>query len=122
MNDPVEMLISAGAIPVSPFGPASRYADVALGRYEFPGDDAGDKISVTYVLRRFIPQARDIPIAARHRVVAGERVDILAANYLGEAQLNWRVADANLATDMLDLTATPGTRIAIPMPPGAAGA
>lgn len=119
MNDPVQMLINAGAIPTSPFGPSSRYVGVPIARYTFPGGDP--ESSVAYVLRRFVPQGRDIPLATRHVVRAGDRVDVIAANYLGDALLNWRVADANLATDMLELTATPGLRIAIPLPPGAGG-
>ena len=122
MNDPVQMLISAGAIPTSPFGPTSRYANVALASYSFPAADARDETGVAYVLRRFVPQARDIPLATRHLVRSGDRSDTLAAIYLGVAHLNWRIADANLATDMLELTATPGARIAIPVPPGAGGA
>jgi hypothetical protein len=117
MNDPVQMLIAAGAIPASPFGPSSRYAKVAIGRYQVSHDE-----SVPYVLRRFVPQGRDIPLATRHLVHAGDRVDLIAAHYLGDAELHWRIADANLATDVLDLTANPGQRLAIPLPPGAAGA
>ena len=122
MNDPVQMLLNAGAIPTSPFGPTSRYAGVALGRYTFPGADSGDETSVAYVLRRFVPQGRDIPLATRHLVRAGDRADNIAANYLGVPHLYWRIADANLATDMLELTVTPGMHLAIPLPPGTAGA
>lgn len=121
MNDPVQMLINAGAIPASPFGPSSRYANVAVARYSFPDDGSGEDTSVAYVLRRFVPQGRDIPIATHHTVLAGDRIDLLAASYLGDVELHWRFADANLATDMLALTATPGQRIAIPLPPGTAG-
>lgn len=121
MTDPVQMLINAGAIPTSPFGPSSRYANVAVS-YSFPDDGSGEDTSVAYVLRRFVPQARDIPLATHHLVRAGDRIDLLAASYLGDVELHWRVADANLATDMLQLTATPGQRIAIPLPPGTAGA
>jgi len=114
MNDPVQMLISAGAIPASPFGPSSRYANVAISLYSVATDDA----PVAYVLRRFVPQTRDIPVAARHTVLAGDRVDLLAHHYLGDVELTWRVADANAATDLLELTSTPGMRIVIPQPPG----
>lgn len=114
MNDPVQLLISSGAIPTSPFGPSSRYANVAVGQYSVAGDDA----PVAYVLRRFVPQMRDIPLATRHTVHAGDRVDLLAHLYLGDVELTWRIADANAAADMFDLTATPGLRIAIPLPPG----
>jgi hypothetical protein len=117
MNDPVQILIDAGAIPVSPFGPSSRYANVAIARYQVSADE-----SRPYVLRRFVPQARDIALATRHLVLAGDRIDMIAAHYLGDAELHWRVADANLATDWLELTAAAGARLAIPLPPGTAGA
>jgi hypothetical protein len=117
MNDPVQMLIDAGAIPTSPFGPSSRYAKVAIGRYQVCITEY-----VPYVLRRFVPQAREIPLMTHHLVRAGDRIDVIAGHYLGDAEVNWRVADANLATDMLDATATVGVRLAIPLPPGVAGA
>jgi hypothetical protein len=116
MNDPVQLLIDGGAIPVSPFGPTSRYANVSLGLYQVSAEE-----SVRFVLRRFVPQARDIPLATRHLVRAGERIDVIAGYYLGDAELHWRVADANLATDMLELTSIVGVRIAIPLPPGTSG-
>jgi hypothetical protein len=118
MTDPVQSLIDAGAIPTTPFGPSSRYANVAIGRYQVSAGDDG----VAYVLRRFVPQARDIPLATQHIVRAGDRIDLLAAHYLADVELYWRVADANAVTNVLELTATPGQRIAIPLPPGAAGA
>ena len=113
MNDPVQMLIDAGAIPATPFGPSSRYGKVAIGRYQVSSEE-----SVPYVLRRFVPQVRDIPLVTYHLVRAGDRLDVIAGHYLGDAELHWRVADANRATDMLELTATAGLRIAIPTPPG----
>lgn len=119
MTDPVQMLINAGAIPDSPFGPSSRYAGVSVARYTFPGGAAED--AVTYVLRRFIPQARDIPLSTRYAVRANDRGDLIAYAYLGDVELNWRIADANLAKDLVSFTSTPGERLVIPLPPGAAG-
>lgn len=113
MSDPVQMLIDAGAIPATPFSASSRYANVALGQYRL----AAGEPPVAYVLRRFVPQARDIPVAAVHTIREGDRIDLLAGHYLGDVELTWRVADANAATDMLALTATPGVRIVIPSPP-----
>jgi hypothetical protein len=109
-TDPVQLLIEAGAIPASPFAANSRYRGVALSRYGDPG--------VPYVLRRFIPQRRDIAIAAEHIVQAGERPDLLAARSFGDAELYWRIADANAVTDPAALTETLGARVAIPQPPG----
>jgi hypothetical protein len=113
-TDPVQLLIEAGAIPSSPFAANSRYYNIVLGRYARDANDPG----ITYVLRRFIPQQRDIPTAAEHIVHGGERPDMLAAQTLGDPELYWRVADANAVTDPFELTDTLGARIAIPFPPG----
>lgn len=109
-TDPIQLLIDAGAIPSSPFAPPSRYAGVALARYAPGPGDPG----VPYVLRRFIPQRRDIALAALHVVSAGERPDTLAARVFGDPGLYWRIADANAVTDPFELTDTLGARIAVP--------
>ena len=113
-TDPVQLLIEAGAIPANPFGPNSRYYTVPFGRYVRDANDPG----VAYVLRRFIPQQRDIAIAAEHIVQSGERYDLLAAQQLGDPELYWRIADGNAVIDPFELVDTPGARIAIPRPPG----
>jgi hypothetical protein len=113
-TDPVQLLIEAGAIPSNPFGPNSRYYGVPMGRYVRGVGDPG----VTYVLRRFIAQRRDIAIATEHIVKSGERPELLAALALGDPELYWRVADANAVTDPFELTDTIGRRLAVPLPPG----
>jgi hypothetical protein len=118
MTDPVQLLIDAGAIPASPFGPSSRYAGVAIVRYQASLADPG----VAYLRRRFAPRLRDIATASVHVVHSGDRIDLLAARYFGDVELHWRIADANAATDMLTLTATPGVRVTIPLPAGVGGA
>ncbi len=113
-TDPVQLLIDAGAIPSNPFGQSSRYYNVPLGRHVSSPGDPG----VAYVLRRFIPQRRDIAIAAEHIVRSGQRPELLAAQTLGDAELYWRLADANAVTDPFELTDMLGQRVAIPLPPG----
>ena len=113
-TDPVQALIDAGAIPTSPFGSNSRYHGIAFGLYRRATGDPG----IAYVLRRFIPQRRDIAVAFEHIVHGGERPDLLAAQTFGDAELYWRIADANLVTDPFELTDTLGARVAIPAPPG----
>ena len=111
--DPVQLLIDAGAIPSNPFGPASRYLNVSIGRYvKSPGEPG-----VNYVLRRFIPQQRDISIVAHHLVHDGERPELVAAQLLGDPEFYWRLADANVVTDPFELNKV-GRHIAIPGPPG----
>jgi hypothetical protein len=118
MTDPIKLLIDAGAIPASPFGPASRYAGVEIVRYHVDAADPG----VAIVRRRFAPRLRDMITASLHTVHSGDRIDLLAARYFGDVELHWRIADANAASDMLALTATPGARVKIPFPAGAGGA
>jgi hypothetical protein len=113
-SDPVQLLIDAGAIPKTPFAPDSRYSGVAIGRYVRGPNDPG----VVYLLRRFIPQMRDIPIFGEHLVKSGERPDGLAAQAYADAELYWRIADGNAVIDPFALTDTMGGRIKIPFPPG----
>jgi hypothetical protein len=113
-TDPVQALIDAGAIPTSPFAPVSRYYGVAFGLYQRHAGDPG----IAYVLRRFIPQQRDIAVALEHIVKSGERPDLLAAEVFGDAELYWRIADANVMIDPFELTDTLGARVLIPTVPG----
>jgi len=113
-TDPVQLLIDAGAIPATSFAPNSRYYGVPIARFITAGDDTG----VPYVLRRFIPQRRDIPIAFEHVVQSGERPDTLASAMLGDPELYWRVCDANAVIDPFELTDTLGKHVGIPLPPG----
>jgi hypothetical protein len=113
-TDPVQLLINAGAIPASPFAESSRYHGVPLALY---ASSAG-AVGVPYVLRRFIPQRRDIAVAAETVVESMERPDTLAARTLGDPELYWRLADANVVIDPFELTDTLGARVVIPFPPG----
>jgi len=114
MNDPVQLLIDAGAIPSTPFIAQSRYSGVALAVLQRRPDEPGQ----AYVKRRFIPSPSTLAIAARHAVVAGDRPDLLGAKYLGDPLLYWRIADANAVVDPNELTDTLGRRVAIALPPG----
>lgn len=114
MTDPVQLLIDAGAIPSTPFVPQSRYYGVALGVLQRRPEDPRQ----VYVKRRFIPALSSIAIAIRHAVQSSERPDLLAAKYLGDPLLYWRIADANAVVDPNELTDTLGRRVDIPNPPG----
>ena len=111
-QDPVQMLIDAGAIPTTPFDAVSRYRGTPLMLLP----QAGGAPAVPYVGRRFIPQVRDIAVAARVGITSGDRPDLLAQRTLDEPLLYWRIADANAVTDPFELTDTPGARVAIPTP------
>lgn len=109
-TDPIQALIDAGAIPSEPFGPDSRYAGVSLAVYRRKLEDEGKP----FVRRRFIPQRGEAPTLLEHIVRSGDRPDLLAAQAFGNAELYWRIADANAVTDPLELTDEVGERVVIP--------
>jgi hypothetical protein len=111
-TDPIQALIDAGAIPSEPFAPDSRYSGVPLGIYKRKPEDEG----TPFVRRRFIAQRRDTATLAEHVVRSGDRPDLLAAQAFGNAELYWRIADANAVTDPLELTEELGALVAIPGP------
>ena len=73
-------------------------------------------------MRRFVPQPERFQLLQEHTVVQGERLDNLAAQYLGDPTLFWRLCDANRAMRPWELTATVGRRLRVTMPDGITGA
>jgi hypothetical protein len=95
------------------FDPASRYADVETATLA-GADGAPD---VVYKRRRFIPAPGDGATVAEHRVSEGERLDTVAALYLGDPTQFWRICDANLALHPRELEEVGrALRIALPGP------
>lgn len=94
----------------------SRYYNIALKKYE-----AQDGRSVAYLARRFVPPAERFNTILEHVVAEGERLDQIAAQYLGDPEQFWRIADANGAIQPDDLTQPPGRRIRITLPEGIPG-
>jgi hypothetical protein len=103
------------ALPISPFGPTSRYAGLEIAKIVVDGE------TLSYVRRRIVPLPERLAIIGEHTVMQGERLDHISARYLGDPELFWRVADANRATRPEDLTETPGRRLAISLPEGVPG-
>lgn len=50
---------------------------------------------VRFVHRRFLPELDQHLLVAQHEVAPGERLDLLAARYLGDPTQYWRLCDAN---------------------------
>ncbi len=93
------------------FPVTSRYAAVATSLYI-----AADGSVKPYLLRRFVPPSQAMVIVAEHLVVRGDRLDNIAARYLGDPDQFWRLCDANDAMQPTELTAVIGRRIKIPFP------
>jgi hypothetical protein len=113
----LQQLFAAGAIPQQQFDRDSRYYGLPL----LATTDARGE-PVQYVSRRFIPAPQQMAVLQRYRVQQGDRIDVLAAALIGTPLSYWQICDANLAVDPTDVTAQPGTFIAIMLPPGVPGA
>lgn len=98
------------------FDPTSRYHAIENAEWVITEPD-GTLRRVVYKKRRFLPPPESATIVLEHRVVEGDRVDNLAARYLGQPLQFWRVCDANLIQKPADLTGEVGSliRIALPM-------
>ena len=99
------------------FGPTSRYYGLPTTTIE-----RADGTRIVYVRRRFVPPAERFELLLEHTVAEGERLDHLAARYLGDPEQYWRIADANAAMQPDDLVAKPGERVRITLPEGVVGA
>jgi hypothetical protein len=99
------------------FEPTSRYYDIETAALTIR-DAAGEPRVVRYVRRRFISGAPSNATLLSHAVVQGERLDHLAARYLGDATQFWRICDASNVLRPEELVEEPGTRVDIPLPGG----
>lgn len=95
--------------------PSSRYASSDIASMEVDG------IEVRYYRRRFIPTPDEHAVTHEREVHPADRLDTIAAIELGDAELWWRIADANHAMRPADLTARPGRRLHIGHPLGPLG-
>jgi hypothetical protein len=118
MNYPVQQLINLGAIPPVAFPTDSRYFGSATLSYA-----TADGQSITYLARRFVPQpgAPNYATVATHTVKQGDRLDLLAANYLSDPLMYWMICDANGAIRPNELIETPGEVLNITTPQGVPG-
>jgi nucleoid-associated protein YgaU len=117
MMDPLQALIAAGAIPANSFPPNSRYASTPILAHD-PGDG---RAIIAYLGRRLLPQTEQLAPLGEHSVSSGDRLDTISAHYLGDPELWWRIADANLAAHPDELTDTVGRRLRIAAAQGMPG-
>lgn len=95
------------------FAPTSRYAQTPMATIERP-----DGTTLVYLRRRFVPPPERFVELQLHTVVEGERLDHIAAAYLGDPEQFWRICDANRARRPADLTSRVGRRLRITLPEG----
>ncbi len=98
------------------FPVTSRYHNIEIATF-----DLLDGRTVSYLLRRFLPDSTKAVVLAEHIVNQGDRLDNVTARYLGDPEQFWLVCDTNNAMRPDDLTAEPeeiGHSLIIPLPQG----
>jgi hypothetical protein len=118
MNYPLQALLNMGVIPQVTFPTDSRYYGSSLLTYTAP-----DGQTISYLARRLVPQpgAANYATVATYTVQQGDRLDLIAAKFLGDPLLFWLVCDANGALAPGELLKTPGATLNITMPQGVPG-
>jgi hypothetical protein len=112
----MQALFQFAGLQPSLFAMNSRYVGIDTSTLV-----SADGTTTAYVLRRFIPQPDQLAQLQQHTVVQGDRLDVLAAQYLGDPQLFWRICDANGAMRPEDLVSTVGRTLRICLPAGIQG-
>ncbi len=112
----MQALFQFAGLQTSLFASNSRYWGVATQTLT-----QADGTTVSYIQRRFVPQPGQLAQLQQHTVVQGDRLDILAAQYLGDPTLFWRICDANGALRPQEVTATIGVTLRICLPAGIPG-
>ena len=115
-QDPVQALLAQTSLKTTLFAPTSRYYGLDTTAILQQGRP------VAYVLRRFVPPPERLQLLQQHTVMQGDRLDNIAAQYLGDPTLFWRLCDANRAMRPWELVATVGRKLRITMPAGITGA
>ena len=113
-NEQLRTLLGLPGTATGAFAASSRYHGVALAARSLP-----DGRTVVFVRRRFVPQADRFTTLQEHVVVESERLDLIAAKYLGDPEQFWRICDANGAVRPGELEVV-GRRLRITLPEGLA--
>jgi hypothetical protein len=98
------------------FGPGSRYFGLATMKRTLPNGD-----EIVFVRRRLVPPPERFELLQEHIVSHGERLDHIAFEHLADAELFWRLCDANRALRPEELTEMAGRRLRITLPEGIPG-
>jgi hypothetical protein len=116
MIDPVQAFMQANALQTPLFPPESRYHGIASAQLT-----QADGTPLVYLRRRFLPQPEELAFLQQHAVIEGDRLDNLAAQYIGDPMQYWRICDANRTLRPGELTETVGRVLRITLPHGIPG-
>ncbi|MEO6672193.1 MAG: LysM domain-containing protein [Ginsengibacter sp.] len=113
MTDPFQTILQAGKRPANNFPVSSRYYAAGTSTLE-----SADSLPILYLKRRFIPPSEKLELITEHTVKKGDRLDNMAASYIGDPEQFWQIADANNAMKPEELTEEAGAKLRITQPDG----
>ena len=113
MTDPFQSLLLAANLPKHNLPLTSRYYYTETALMDGP-----DSEPIIYLRRRFVPPPGLYFSQQAHKVIQGERLDNITAQYLGDPEQFWQLADANLAMRPEELTEESGRLLKIPQGTG----
>ena len=99
------------------FEPSSRYYNIETAKMTV-GNNGGEPRVVSYKRRRIIAPGETMTTLVEHTVVQGDRLDNLAARYVGDPEQFWRICDANDVLRPEELTEEIGRIIKIGLAEG----
>ncbi|MDB5285228.1 MAG: hypothetical protein JWR05_177 [Mucilaginibacter sp.] len=113
MTDPFQALLRAGNQAINNFPVTSRYYTVGTATMQ-----KVDGTSIKYLRRRFIQPAASFELIQVYVTKEGDRLDNIAAAFIGDPEQFWQLADANNSPAPETLTQQPGTSLRITQPAG----
>lgn len=116
MIDPLQSILQSVPLRTTAFSPTSRYHGIETTTME-----RADEKTIVYIRRRFVPPPERFALLQEHTVTQGERLDTIAAQYLGDPEQFWQLCDANNVMRPDELIETIGRRIQITLPEGVPG-
>jgi hypothetical protein len=120
-SDTIQALLSAGVVPSVSFPPTSRYVDVGIATYAPPPAPGEEAVPVAFLKRRLVPRPDRFAMLYEYSCVERDRRDLVAATHLADAELWWRLADANSVIDPAGMTEPVGRLLRVTLPAGVPG-
>jgi len=111
MTSAADAIFQLAGLQPSLFAANSRYQGIQTAQYTTP-----DGRTVSYVLRRFVPRPDRLAQVQQYTLAQGDRLDIVAARFFSDAQLFWRICDANPSLRPESLATPVGTVLRICLP------
>jgi hypothetical protein len=115
-TDPIQAMLAQTSLQRNLFTTTSRYYGIDTETLT-----TTDGTTIVYLKRRFLPSPDRFQLLQEHTVTQAERLDNIAAKFLGDPELFWRIADANGTMRAEELVQTVGRKIKITLPQGITG-